>query len=431
MTVSGEALLIQKHHAVTSVIIVPWRAWGKAINKEEDSMAGVTVNSPFAAKPRNFTTAPDLSYYGEVFGQSRQRRGWGDLIQRRAAHQRRDSKNQQPSGVHHKSSSRTYRKFVATPIALCRGKIDGAHCWSVAAEDGLVDGLKSQVDTLLYSNDHRLYRRHRRALSVHYELFLVGQSSGTAGLAMIISCTSREDKERVQKLIKKYPYVPEYTEIRFIVMLGSPRSSVPLIALASRSSIDMTSDEDDIPVADQMSVTGTRVYSSLNSDGCLKIPGTVWMGDGSTFHHKITVGGLLVNMETGKQMGLTVAHSPSIENRGYYASTPREATQRKAVGTMFIPPSNEDRQNLDWALIHFDNGIGLEASDLPPQATRSAPLETTSIRVMTARGSIRGSLSGSVTYVNINKTMSSTKVRPIDTELPLRESQSVCKPFQE
>ena len=347
--------------------------------------------------------------YEDKINKKLKRRGVGHLIHKLAKTKPAPTKDEADNTRPSKVSTQFLPNVV--PDALCPREANGERCWSVIADADLMDRVKIQVDNLLYSQDHKLFQHDRLALSVYFELFFIGESLEKARMAVIISCTSERDRERVHKLIKKYPNVPEYSNIELLTVVGSLRSSVPLIKLASGNSVDAPSE------GNEQVLVGSRVYGTIGESGALTIPAIIWLGNGSQRQHKATLGGLLSATDDGMKLGLTVAHLPSVGNPE--GSPAVDGSSLTAIGTIIRISEDQDGRSFDWALVKFDIGIHPRTSIAPPISIGSTPYGATAIHVLTPRGSIRGTLSGSLTFINIDGTATSTKTRSIVVDQPI------------
>ncbi|KAL9113106.1 MAG: hypothetical protein Q9227_002718 [Pyrenula ochraceoflavens] len=388
-------------------------------SRREDALMLCTARLNIRSQNRNGPISVSTS--GSLHGDNKherknKRRGFRDLIYRsdstRQAARRSDyngrddlskAKNEKPNSK-------------LAPDVLCSRNVDGNRCWSARPGD-VADSWKKQVDSILYSHDHELFQKDGRALSVYYEVFFLGQNVQTARPAVVISCTSEEDKERVRKLIKKYPHVPDSDGIALVAMLGSPRSSVPLIKLALGESTESLVKES--PVLTE----GTPVFGNLGPGGLLSIPAMIWVGEPDHQQHQATLGGL-VSSETvdDAKFGLTVAHlSASGIGKGLKSTS---KSSRTAIGTVNYVSAGSGIGNLDWALIRLSKGIHARTSIAPPTSVQAAPIGPTIINVATSRGLVRGSISESVTFVNLDGASGSTKTRPIVTDEPMKIGDS-------
>ena len=381
----------------------------------------LAVGEPQQQVPR--FTDPD---YDHFYTKPQKRRGIGDLI-------KFSSRQNSPWIFQEPTSSQLIRASEprgAQPNvlanALCPRKVDGESYWSVTADEEFLQRLKTQVDNLLYAQDHKLHRRDRRTLSVYFELFMVGKTAETARMAVVITCLQSEDQDRVRKLIRKYPHVPEYDNVELKVMLGSPRSSKPLIKLASGESDDddgdgwgtfsRTRQRRQVP-SNEVTV-GTSVYGVTDHHGSLLIPATIFIGEKKDGQHKATLGGLVSLVRSRQKLGFTIAHTSSDQDKTEKTTEASEESNRTCIGTI-SRKSRED--SADWALIKFHVGIHPRTSLLPPETISIIGDESTAIRVLSTRGSLKGTLSGSVTWINIDGSPSSTKAWPISLDNSIRQ----------
>lgn len=141
------------------------------------------------------------------------------------------------------------------------------------------------------------------------------------------------------------------------------------------------------------------------------------------------MGGLLTPSALGDSgFGLTVAHASDPSDVGENA-TPHDLHMETAICDIVQVASDLANVTgtpcLDWALIKFDEGIRLHVTEPPPTAIASRPTRANEVSVRTPRGSIRGTLSTSLTYINLEGGPMSLITRSVVINQPICTSVSI------
>jgi hypothetical protein len=332
-------------------------------------------------------------------------------------------------------------KLRITADQRCPNNVDNQPCWSVIADPDLHEQLKHRVDALLRSQNDELYRKKRRVISACFELYLVGLTRETSQPTMVISCISPQDYERVRKLIKRSSKLADYPAISLAATIGSPRSSIALVRLASGSA-ESEPDRDESPTPGLLR-PGTSVWAEVDS-GYLLVPATIWIGDRKSESHKAVLGGVVTAERSGVKYGLTVAHAPTgrridaakptltesgnlmepgesghITDHPQHPTVDSQAAEKyDRIGAIAYSSDMAVGSQLDWALIKFKGRLKLcTARDYRPPSAADFPPDVSTLVDLQAPGkSITGILSPSPTYINLYGKSSSTPTWSVTLE---------------